>query len=513
MKITAGFGLMLILGLLIMVINKRFNRFVNEDSAWLRDSEEILKQSAELQKDLTGMENGLNGYLLLDNERYLQSYYAGAGQFDVLYEANPGLIATRDETQRKHYQRIGDIVKEWKYSVAVPLIQDRKASQDSRQAQSASLKLSRIAMQDKFSKLSLDDARQQFKLFDQQEYNLREQMRQDLNLSLYKSGTLSEILGFFILLIGIGIMVFVTRHISHRINGMIGLAEKISGGDFNMQIRDNRHDEMSRLAGSLNKMNSVLKTSFQRLEHSNLELARANNDLERFTYLASHDLKEPVRMVSIYAQMLEERYQDRLDNEGREFIRFAVEGSHRIINLLNDLLEYVRLTQAVVHCQNVDTKMALGKVLEGMEGMIDSLDAHIVADELPQVWADDTQLVKLFRNLLENALKFRGEKSPEIRIHAEKIVDEWVFSVSDNGIGIDREYAERIFVIFQRLHVREDYSGNGVGLTICKKIVELHGGRIWFDSRPGEGTTFYFSLPAVSGDRAPENKDLDSVPG
>jgi len=251
------------------------------------------------------------------------------------------------------------------------------------------------------------------------------------------------------------------------------------------------------------------KLAEEALEKAAAELARSNKELEQFAYVASHDLQEPLRMITSYTQLVGRRYADRLDDNAKEFMQFAVDGAMRMQRLIQDLLIYSRVGTRGKPFEATPCDQVLDNALANLKIAIDENNAVITRDPLPVVLGDPVQLTQLFQNLIGNALKFRGDAPPRIHIGATRRaraesahggsgpVEEWVISVKDNGIGIEPQYFERIFVIFQRLHSRDEYPGTGIGLAICKKIIERHSGRIWVDSKPGVGSTFDFTLPVM----------------
>lgn len=224
-------------------------------------------------------------------------------------------------------------------------------------------------------------------------------------------------------------------------------------------------------------------------------LQSSNRELEQFAYVASHDLQEPLRMVTSYLQLLEKRLDGELDDEGREYIGYAVDGASRMKKLITDLLTYSRVQRGELEAKPVDMAEVVKRVLNNLQVSIEESGAVVTHDPLPTVRGDEAQLTQLLQNLVSNAIKFREDKTPTVHIGAESRQDDWVFSVKDNGIGIDPQFANRVFIIFQRLHSGGRYSGTGIGLAICKKIVQRHGGEIWLDSQPGAGSTFFFSIP------------------
>jgi PAS domain S-box-containing protein len=230
------------------------------------------------------------------------------------------------------------------------------------------------------------------------------------------------------------------------------------------------------------------------LEVKARELERSNEELQQFAYVASHDLQEPLRMVSSYTQLLGRRYGDRLDGDAKEFMEFIVDGAARMKQLIEDLLAYSRVGTRGRELSPTSSGAALEKALTNLRAAQEASGAEVTHDEMPEVLADGAQLTQVFQNLIGNAMKFRAEDKPRIHVGAEARDKVWVFTVRDNGIGLDAQYADRIFMMFQRLHNKTEYPGTGIGLAICKKIVERHGGKISVESRPGEGSTFRFGL-------------------
>jgi PAS domain S-box-containing protein len=227
------------------------------------------------------------------------------------------------------------------------------------------------------------------------------------------------------------------------------------------------------------------------------ELARSNTDLEQFAYVASHDLQEPLRMVSSYTQLLARRYKGKLDSNANEFIGYAVDGANRMQTLIHDLLTYSRLTTNAPALKLTESSEACDAAIRNLQNSIKDAKAVVSVEALPQVLGDPTQLGQLFQNLISNAVKYRNKKAPIVRVAAKPDGSKWVFSVHDNGIGIDPQFFERIFRVFQRLHTRKEYPGTGIGLALCRRIVERHGGKIWVESQPTHGSTFLFTMPRV----------------
>jgi PAS domain S-box-containing protein len=244
---------------------------------------------------------------------------------------------------------------------------------------------------------------------------------------------------------------------------------------------------------------SERKRAAEDLAKRSEQLERSNADLGQFAHVASHDLQEPLRMVSSYTSLLAEHYKDRTDDKSERYIRYVLDGAKRMQQLIQDLLSYSRVDSQAELPVLINSEIVLKTALTNLKLAIEESQAEIGFNALPAVQADGVQLTQVFQNLIGNALKFYGDRPPQIRIGAKLSDDNWVFHVEDNGIGIEKEYAERVFQMFQRLHERGRYEGSGIGLAIVKKIVERHGGRVWFESKPKIGTTFYFTIPANAG--------------
>ncbi len=234
------------------------------------------------------------------------------------------------------------------------------------------------------------------------------------------------------------------------------------------------------------------------------DLARSNEDLQHFAYVASHDLQEPLRMVSSYVGLLAKRYRGKLGPDADEFIGYAEDGAKRMNQLILDLLEYARIETTGVDFMEVSAEESLAAAIEDVRASIEEQGGTVTSDVLPMVWADASQLGRVFRNLLTNAMKYRSAAPPRVHVSAKREGDMWVFCVEDNGIGIDPRYIPKLFVMFSRLHSRDDYPGSGIGLAICKRIIQRHGGDIWVESAEGEGARFFFTLPPAAPGGAPD---------
>jgi signal transduction histidine kinase len=282
-------------------------------------------------------------------------------------------------------------------------------------------------------------------------------------------------------------------------------ARRVAGGEFSTPLAiAGGPREISEVGAEIDAMRerivaelAAVEAARVQLETQALELARSNAELEQFAYVASHDLQEPLRKISSFCQALKTRYGGRLDDRAEQYIDFAVDGAKRMQALINDLLEFSRVGRGGREHELVELEGALAAAEAALAGAIEATGARVSSGELPRVRGDRGQLVSLFQNLISNGVKFHGAEPPVVSVGARQAGESWELSVADNGIGVEQEYAERIFLIFQRLHSRESYEGSGIGLALCRKIVEYHGGSIWLDPSYSGGACFRFTLPIV----------------
>ncbi|MEV8630138.1 ATP-binding protein [Streptosporangium sp. NPDC051023] len=307
-----------------------------------------------------------------------------------------------------------------------------------------------------------------------------------------------------LLLAMIGAALIVRFAVLRPLAELNGQVRAVAQGDFEHKLKVEHPSELAELSSHVNSMRRRIIAEWHRVEETQnkleeqaAELRRSNGELEQFAYVASHDLQEPLRKVASFTQMLDQRYGDQLDDRAKQYIAFAVDGAKRMQLLINDLLDFSRVGRTGGEPAPVDANVPLRTALDNLAAPIEESGATVTSDELPTVRGNRPQLTQLFQNLIGNAVKFRSQEPPEIHIGVRRDGDVWEFSCSDNGIGIESKYTDRIFLIFQRLHGRDVYAGTGIGLALCKKIVEYHGGRIWVESEAPDkpGTTFRWTLP------------------
>jgi signal transduction histidine kinase len=310
--------------------------------------------------------------------------------------------------------------------------------------------------------------------------------------------------GLLVLLTAIGI--WVRRTITTPVENLSGEVRTVAAGQFGRQVNGQGPRELVQLGTDIDRMRrqivaelTTVQALNRRLDTQSAELQRSNSDLEQFAYVASHDLQEPLRKVSSFCELLAKRYAGQLDERADQYINFAVDGARRMSVLINDLLAFSRVGRTAAGAwSQLDCEVLIAQALRNLGDVIDRSGARITQDPLPTVVGEASLLTTVFQNLIGNAIKFRGAQPPQIHLGVQRDGDFWSFRCSDNGIGIDAAYAEKIFVIFQRLHSKDAYPGTGIGLALCRKIIDYHRGRIWLDSDTTSGSAFCFTLPAIT---------------
>ncbi|MFT7836131.1 ATP-binding protein [Saccharothrix sp. BKS2] len=428
-------------------------------------------------------ETGVRGYLLSANRAFLEPYEAGlADEWNAVEDTRRLVVPMRPDLADE-IDALTLLSERWRSEYARPLIASVDSS-GSPEAQPAGSLLGkelfdqlRTAINSLVGQLDGDAAA----------------ARTDLDDVARDVVWLLVGLGALLVVIISGIAVVLYRILIAPLSGLAADVRQVSTGDFAHEVRAGGPREVVMLGQDVEAMRSRILSDVK-------DLQRSNSELEQFAYVASHDLQEPLRKVASFCQLLERRYSGQLDDRGEQYLRFAVDGAKRMQVLINDLLAFSRVGRITREQTLVDCDVLVEQVMDSYSEVIERTGATVEAGELPTVLGEESLLGGVFGNLVSNALKFRGEEPPHVSITAERTGDLWTFTVKDNGIGIDTEYAERIFVIFQRLHHKDDYPGTGIGLAMCRKIIEYHGGTIWLDTTEDTGTTFRFTLPAVEDD-------------
>jgi signal transduction histidine kinase len=300
-----------------------------------------------------------------------------------------------------------------------------------------------------------------------------------------------------VLLVAGGVTLYLRRAVVHPVVTVASATGRLAGGDLTARVPARRHDELGDLARGFNAMADSLQRSRAELEHSNAELMRSNAELDQFASVTSHDLQAPLTTISMYAELIERRHAADL-NGGMALVDGIRNATQEARTLIRDLLEYSRAGRGRLALEEISAGDMVRTALDALAGPIEAAGAHVTVEPLPVVYADRAGVCRVFQNLIGNAVKFAApDRRPEVHIDAERDVAAWRFRIRDNGIGMAPEDAERIFEPFKRLHGEEAYPGTGIGLAICERIVSQHGGRVWVTSRPGEGSEFSFTLPAV----------------
>jgi signal transduction histidine kinase len=495
-RVAAGFGaLAALLAVVVTVSVLSLVGFITSGDAVVYRWEPATARSQDLLSDLVIQETGVRGYALTGRAELLQPYYdylqeerADEQKLSVYLRGHANLL------RRLESFRVA--VDEWRSTTAEPLIQLVRSGDPAAASR----------VDDAVDQARSDAIRQRSADLTHAVAGMSAHARSDrrdaLDLHVATLAAAALIVGAAAVFIWRGLHRWVLGPVDHL---AAQTREVVAAGHPDAQITPLGPPEFVALGQDVETMRQAGADMLATVETSRAELARSNADLEQFAYVASHDLSEPLRKVANFCQLLERQYGEQLDDKAKQYIYFAVDGSKRMQVLINDLLALSRVGRSIESFAAVDTGAALTRALDNLEEQIASSGAGVGYIDLPTVVGDESLLVSLFENLVGNAIKYRGKEPPLIAVTAtlDAAGHMWTFTVSDNGIGIDPQYGERIFAIFQRLHLRDEYGGTGIGLALCRKIVEFHGGRIWLDTQTsGSGATFRFTLPEGSaGDR------------
>jgi signal transduction histidine kinase len=468
----------------------------------------------QLYSALVNQETGVRGYALSGQPGFLAPYNQGltdqAASVSQLRQLLPQLPAASATELSQALAQAGD----WRTRYAQPTIKQIQASGKP------------VVSPDILAgKTEFDALRSKLDVFESSITATRQQALNALD-------TASSELDVTLIAIAIGLAALVTvlalvlrRAAIRPVHLLAAEARRVADGDFGHQVAQTGPREIRGLAADVNSMRLRILQELSAVQEANdslaghaAELQRSNAELEQFAYVASHDLQEPLRKVTSFCQLLQRRYAGQLDERADQYIEFAVDGAKRMQVLINDLLAFSRVGRTGSDLSLVACDAALERAKANLATQIEQSGAVIEAGPLPVVRAHLTLLSVVFQNLVGNALKFRGDQPPRVTVTVERDGAQWSFSVTDNGIGIEPQYADRVFVIFQRLHDKAAYPGTGIGLAMCRKIIEYFGGRIWLDTEAAAGTRFRFTLPVVPDDTGPDSagpdeEGTDGLPG
>jgi signal transduction histidine kinase len=471
----------------------------------LLDVEPAQTEAYRLQSALVNQETGIRGYAIAADRRFLEPYVQGRKDEARAAARMRALIGDRPELLRE-LETVEKRAADWRRAYAEPLV-DGVTPGEPRTIDSATAERGKKS----FDRIRGASAQQIAGLA-----TAVEEGRDQLESSRKVRDAVLIAMVVVFLLTGVALTILIRVLVTRPLDDLRIATRRVAQGDFDHAITGGGPVDLTAVAGDVENMRQrivaelgstreqreILTRQTADLDAQAVELRRSNAELEQFAYVASHDLQEPLRKVASFCQLLEKRYGDQLDDRARQYIDFAVDGAKRMQVLINDLLTFSRVGRVNDARLPVDLDQALSKALANLESSVTESGARIDRpDELPQVVGDPTLATMLWQNLVGNAVKFRHpDRPPHIRITCERDPEDsgsWCFCVTDNGIGIPGEFEDKVFVIFQRLHARDAYGGTGIGLALCKKIVEYHGGRIWIDTAHTDGTRFCFTIPST----------------
>lgn len=481
-QVLLGFSVVISLSIVDSYANYLLSRKVKHNIEFLSHSETVIRNSTRLHKTIIEMQSGFRGFLLTGEKSFLEPYYKGEDQVERLFreqillmDNNPVSIAKIDTIHRLHLAWV---------DYADSLI---KAKEEVLSASVTSnyQRLFESTLLKQVGKKLNDEIAIRFQEFDVNEYRVREERKNQLVRSIAYTHQLSLTFIILTFIVGLIASVLLLWNILRRIKSMVKLAEEISRGYFNT-VTDTRHDELTSLSSSLNTMSLRLKRNIEELE-------RKNTELDQFAYVVSHDLKAPVRGISNIVLWINEDMGDELSPKLKEYLNVIPERAKRMEDLINGLLDYARLSE-----KNAPEKVDVGKLVQEITDSIVPRHFHIETHGLPEMMTERIKLGQVLTNLISNAVKYTDREDAMIRIHCKELAAEYHFTVSDNGIGIEEEYHEKVFEIFQTLRKKNAKESTGIGLAIAKKIIEDHNGTITIKSKEGHGAEFIFTWPVLT---------------
>jgi signal transduction histidine kinase len=487
-------GVLLVLAVVGIGLALLANEQVGRDRALLLNQVGPARRTAlTLENALINQETGVRGYLITREPSFLEPYRQGLKSEARAYATLRASEKAIGPTVAADVEAVRVRALDWRRDYVTSAL--KRTHQSAQRSFAADLKGKQL-----FDALrgSLDRLQSALEREDSQTRTKLESAAENLRALL--------ILAAVLILGGVfGAGVLLRQTITRPLARLGSEARRVAGGEFAMPLQiASGPREITAVGTEIDAMRkrivdelATVEAARAQLEEQAAELARSNVELEQFAYVASHDLQEPLRKIASFCQALQTRYHGQLDERADQYIDFAVDGAKRMQTLINDLLAFSRAGRSGHELQLVQLSDVVADAQSALADALNDSGTSVVVGELPSVLGDHTQLASLFQNLLGNAVKFRGGEPPVVRIDALRHGNEWQLSCTDNGIGIEPEYAERIFLIFQRLHSREAYEGTGIGLALCRKIVEYHGGRIWLDTNHTSGTCFRFTLPTI----------------
>ncbi|MEU1796066.1 sensor histidine kinase [Streptomyces californicus] len=453
--------------------------------------------SFQLQNALLDQETGVRGFALTGDKSFLEPYRSGRSAEGERLAQGRKLVGD-DERLRADLDAVEAAAGRWRQNKAEPLIAAVRESGPSRSGTTAQLQS---------SKTEFDGLRRAYTAQQKHLAEARDRARADLDAARTTRDWVVGILLAVLVLTIVALSVLLHRVVGVPLNRLRAASDAVSSGTFDRRIEIEGPSDVQAVAGAVENMRRRLSDELadaqkreELLAGQTQELRRSNSELEQFAYVASHDLQEPLRKVASFCQLLEKRYGTEVDDRGKQYIAFAVDGAKRMQVLINDLLTFSRVGRVHDGWKPVDLGRSLDRALGNLATAVEESGAVVERpEELPELVGDSTALAMVWQNLIGNAVKFRHpDRAPRISVECVREDDFWHLTVSDNGIGIAPEFADKVFVIFQRLHGRDEYDGTGIGLALCRKIIEFHGGRIWLEQEPAEGTRIHFTLPVAS---------------